>query len=122
MALDHVEVRLSHARIHAKDCEDCKTEKGLLDEIQSELLEAARARRDAATFRVDSYDELKEKLADPGGFLKAHWCGDGKCEERIQEETKATIRCLAFDEPDEAGRCIICDGASQKRAHFAKAY
>ena len=92
--------------------------------LESEL-EALKSRADLLGLKYHpsiGVDKLKEKLADPGGFLKAHWCGDGKCEERIQEETKATIRCLAFDEPDEAGRCIICDGASQKRAHFAKAY
>ena len=70
----------------------------------------------------EDYDAFKARLADPGGFLLAHWCGDGKCEERIQEETKATIRCLAFDQPAESGRCIVCDGTSNKRAHFAKAY
>ena len=79
-------------------------------------------RRDAATFEVDDYDEFKAKLEDPGGFLLAHWCGDGACETRVQEETKATIRCLAFDQPEEKGACMICGGASNKRAHIAKAY
>jgi prolyl-tRNA synthetase len=96
--------------------------KRMLDELQQELFEAARQRRDAATYGVDSYDELKIKIEDPGGFLLAHWCGDAKCEAQVQEETKATIRCLAFDQPDEAGSCIVCGGASKKRAHFAKAY
>jgi prolyl-tRNA synthetase len=94
----------------------------MLDAIQDELLQAARRRRDAATFDVNSYDEFKQKLADPGGFLLAHWCGSGECEEKVQEETKATIRCLAFDQPDEKGACIVCGGDSPKRAHFAKAY
>jgi len=94
----------------------------MLDALQDELLQAARRRRDAATFEVDSYDEFKKKLADPGGFLLAHWCGSGECEEKVQEETKATIRCLAFDQPDEQGACIVCGGDSPKRAHFAKAY
>ena len=94
----------------------------MLDAIQDELLQAARRRRDAATFEVNSYDEFKQKLADPGGFLLAHWCGGGECEKKVQEETKATIRCLAFDQPDEKGACIVCGGDSPKRAHFAKAY
>jgi prolyl-tRNA synthetase len=94
----------------------------LLDEIQREMFEAALARREAATFPVDTYDEFKAKLESPGGFLLAHWCGNGACEERVKEETKATIRCLAFDQPEERGRCIVCGGASTKRAHFAKAY
>jgi prolyl-tRNA synthetase len=94
----------------------------LLDEIQGEMLRAARELREAATFNVDSYDEFKAKIEDPGGFLLAHWCGSGDCEEKVQEETKATIRCLAFDQPDEQGSCIVCGGESSKRAHFAKAY
>jgi len=96
--------------------------KELLEEVQGKLLATARERRDAATFEVDDYDDFKRKLADPGGFLLAPWCGDDACEERVQEETKATIRCLAFDQPDEAGRCMICGKDSPKRAHFAKAY
>jgi prolyl-tRNA synthetase len=94
----------------------------MLDAIQDEMLEAARRRRDEATFEVNSYDEFKKKLDDPGGFLLAHWCGSGDCEEKVQEETKATIRCLAFDQPEEQGSCIVCGGSSPKRAHFAKAY
>jgi prolyl-tRNA synthetase len=94
----------------------------LLDTIQQDLFAAARDRRDAATFEVDDYDEFRRKLADPGGFLLAHWCGNGACEGRIQEETSATIRCLAFDQPEETGRCIICGGESKRRVHFAKAY
>ncbi len=94
----------------------------LLDDIQGEMLRAARERRDAATFNVDSYEEFKAKIEDPGGFLLAHWCGSGVCEDKVQEETKATIRCLAFDQPEEDGPCIVCGGKSPKRAHFAKAY
>jgi prolyl-tRNA synthetase len=94
----------------------------LLDEIQREMFETARARRDAATQTVDSWDEFQEKLASPGGFLLAHWCGDSECERTVQEETKATIRCLAFDQPDEKGRCVRCDGESTRRVHFARAY
>ncbi len=96
--------------------------RALLDEIQREMFEAALARRAAATLAVESYDELKARIDSPGGFLLAHWCGNAACEGRVQEETKATIRCLAFDQPDERGRCIVCGEASGKRAHFAKAY
>jgi prolyl-tRNA synthetase len=94
----------------------------LLDEIQREMFEAARARRDAATIAVDTWDEFREKLASPGGFLLAHWCGDPECERTVQEKTKATIRCLTFDRPDEKGRCVRCDRESTRRVHFARAY
>ena len=66
----------------------------LLEEIQAELFETACRRRDEATSSVDDYDDFKGKLDEPGGFLLAHWCGDRNCEEQVQTETKATIRCL----------------------------
>jgi len=96
--------------------------RGLLDEVQNALFEAARERRDAATYEVDGYDEFKSRLEQTGGFLLAHWCGGADCEAKVQEETKATIRCLAFDQPEEAGACMVCGKPSTKRAHFAKAY
>jgi prolyl-tRNA synthetase len=94
----------------------------LLDELQSEMLEAARERRDAATRDVDTYDEFKSLLDSTGGFLLARHCGDSACEQAIQEETKATIRCLVFDQPDDPGPCVRCDGEADKRVHFARAY
>jgi prolyl-tRNA synthetase len=94
----------------------------LLEEEQRAMFEAARRRRDVATNEVDDYDDFRARVEDPGGFLLAHWCGDAACEVKVQEETKATIRCLAFDQPEEPGKCIVCGGASPKRAHFAKAY
>jgi prolyl-tRNA synthetase len=114
--------RLSREKIFVSMDEVATRVGQLLEKIQQDLFSAAGERRAAATFEVDDYDEFKQKLADPGGFLLAHWCGNDACEERIQEETKATIRCLAFDQPEEAGACIICGGTSTKRAHFAKAY
>jgi prolyl-tRNA synthetase len=94
----------------------------LLDEVQAEMFAAALRRREAATFEIDSYDDFKARLSAGGGFLLAHWCGDGACEERVQQETKATIRCLAFDQPQEKGSCIVCGGDSERRVHFARAY
>ncbi len=94
----------------------------LLEEVQREMLEAARARRDAATFTVDSWDGFRERNESTGGFLLAHFCGSSECENSIQEETKATVRCLAFGQPEEAGRCVRCGGPSPRRVHFAKAY
>jgi prolyl-tRNA synthetase len=95
----------------------------LLEELQAEMLTAARARRDAATFVIDGYDAFKEKLESPGGgFMLAHWCGDGACETAIHEETKATVRVITFDGPKEAGKCVRCGNPSPRRVHFAKAY
>jgi prolyl-tRNA synthetase len=94
----------------------------LLNEVQAEMLAAARARRDAATLSVDDYARFREVLDGPGGFLLSHWCGDRECETAIHEETKATIRCLAFDSPQESGACVRCARPSERRVHFAKAY
>jgi prolyl-tRNA synthetase len=94
----------------------------LLEEIQAQMFAAALERREAATLTIDSYDEFKTKIENPGGFLLAHWCGSAECEAKVKEETKATIRCLGFDQPEETGPCIVCGETSNKRAHFAKAY
>jgi prolyl-tRNA synthetase len=93
-----------------------------LEAIQAEMLAAARARRDAATVPVDDYDAFKARLESAGGFLLAPWCGETACEVAIQEETKATVRVLAFDQPAEAGSCVRCRKPSARRVHFAKAY
>jgi prolyl-tRNA synthetase len=96
--------------------------RSMLEEIQGEMLEAARQRRDEATFPVDDWDAFREKIENPGGFLLAHWCGDTACEQSIQEETKATIRLLAFGQAEESGSCVRCGGESARRVHFARAY
>ncbi len=94
----------------------------LLDEIQSEMLQTALERREQATHVVDGYEEFKVKLADGGGFLLAHWCGAAECEAAIQAETRATIRCITFDQPNEEGTCLKCGEKSSRRVHFARAY
>ncbi len=95
----------------------------LLDEIQRELLDAARARRDAATSTVDTWEDFQAKLDDPGGFVLAHWGGDAETEARIKEETGATLRCIPLEGPEEAPRpCIRGEGTSTRRVYFARAY
>lgn len=95
---------------------------GLLDAAQKGLFDRALEFRKEQTRDVNSYDEFKAEL-DKGGFLMAHWDGTTKTEERIQQETKATIRCLPLeDQRDEAGSCILTGEPSQRRVLFAKAY
>jgi prolyl-tRNA synthetase len=89
---------------------------------QAELLQRARAFRDANTHRVDTYGQLKDGLDGEGGFFLAPWCGDARCETQVNEETGATIRCIPFDSPAEAGRCLVCGGTSERRVLFARAY
>jgi prolyl-tRNA synthetase len=93
----------------------------ILVEIQSDLYAKALARREAATHKVDSYAEFKEKL-DDGGFFLAHWDGTSATEERIKEETKATIRCIPLHGPKEPGQCMVTGAPSQQRVLIARAY
>jgi len=79
----------------------------LLKEIQKNLFERAKKYRDANSFEVNSYDEFKQKIEDPGGFLWAHWDGTAETEERIATETKATIRCIPFARAKEEGKCMV---------------
>lgn len=96
----------------------------MLDTIQANLRERALKFRQANTFRVDRWDDFKARTAGEGGagFLMAHWCGQTACEKQIQEETKATIRCIPFDRAKEIGACVRCGGASDGRVVFAKSY
>lgn len=95
----------------------------LLGEIQTSLFEKARSFREENTHRVDTWEEFKEALEkDVPGFLYAHWDGTTETEEKIQEETKATIRCIPIDNPAEEGTCIYSGKPSTQRVMFAKAY
>src|SRR5690606_28771534 len=71
----------------------------LLDEIQQSLFAAAKKMLDENTVTVDSYDVLKERVAASAGFSRAYWCGSEECETQVKAETKATIRCIPFDQP-----------------------
>jgi prolyl-tRNA synthetase len=94
----------------------------MLQAMQTALFERARKFRDDNTYEVDSYDEFKKKIEEPGGFLLAHWDGTRETEDRIAAETKATIRCIPFDRAQEAGKCMVTGQPSQSRVVFAKAY
>jgi prolyl-tRNA synthetase len=94
----------------------------LLREIQQNLFDRAKKFRDANSFEVNSYDEFKQKIEEPGGFFWAHWDGTRETEDRISEETKATIRCIPFNRKKEAGKCMVTGKPSEGRVVFAKAY
>ncbi len=93
----------------------------LMDEIQDNIYNKALDFRKNHTYQTDSYEEFKEIL-DKGGFIMAHWDGTSETEERIKDETKATIRCIPFDAPDEDGKCILTGKPSKRRVLFARAY
>ncbi|NML66008.1 proline--tRNA ligase [Hymenobacter sp. RP-2-7] len=94
----------------------------LLNDIQLTIYNKALAYRASHTTRVETYDEFKAVLDGKGGFVVAHYDGTAETEERIKDETKATVRNLPLNEPDEEGVCIVTGRPSQRRAWFARAY
>ncbi|MDB3906620.1 proline--tRNA ligase [Crocinitomicaceae bacterium] len=94
----------------------------LLDEMQKNLFDKAFNFRAENTHKVDSYDEFKERIENEGGFFLAHWDGTEETEQKIKEDTKATIRCIPFDREEETGECMVTGKPSAGRVIFAKAY
>lgn len=96
--------------------------KALLDEIQANIYKKALTFRDSMITKVDTYEEFKKVLTEKGGFISAHWDGTTETEEKIKEETKATIRCIPLDSVPEEGKCIYTSKPSHQRALFAISY
>ncbi|MGF6847138.1 prolyl-tRNA synthetase [Chitinophaga sp. W3I9] len=94
----------------------------LLDEIQLNLFNKAKAYRDSHITRVDTFEEFEKVLDEKGGFVSAHWDGTAETEEQIKDRTKATIRCIPLNNPQEAGTCILTGKPSKERVLFARAY
>jgi len=94
----------------------------LLKEIQKSIFQRALSYREDNTTDVDTYQEFKRVLKEKGGFIKAHWDGTRETEERIKNETKASIRCILLDEKEESGKCVYSGKPSGKKVVFAKAY
>jgi prolyl-tRNA synthetase len=94
----------------------------LLEEIQQNLYDTAKARMTNLTTKVDSFDDFKKTLDEKGGFVLAHWDGSTETEEKIKELTKATIRCIPIGNPLEDGTCILTGNPSKQRVMFARAY
>ena len=94
----------------------------MLQAMQKDLFERARRFRDANTHVVNSYDDFKKKIEEPGGFFLAHWDGTRETEGRIAAETKATIRCIPMNRANESGQCMVTGRSSAGRVVFAKAY
>jgi prolyl-tRNA synthetase len=96
-----------------------------LDQIQADLFHRALAFRDQHSKAISDYHQFKQEIEEPGGFFWTHWCGNRACEDRLQEETKATIRCLptlhTIDLPKE-GNCLLCSVPAKERVVIAKAY
>jgi len=98
----------------------------LLEKIQQNLFDRAKAYRDNNTYKVDTWEDFVDVVDNKGGFAYAHWDGTVETELKIKELTKATTRCLPFENPfgeeEEAGKCILTGNPSKRRVLFAKAY
>jgi len=94
----------------------------LLDEIQDNIYKKALDHRLANITKVDSYEEFNKVIANKGGFVSAHWDGTAETEDKIKEETKATIRCVPWNVEEEKGKCMVTGKPSTRRVLFAKAY
>jgi prolyl-tRNA synthetase len=93
----------------------------LLRDMQKSLFDRAKAFRDAHVRTADSYDQFKTLIEEPG-FVWAHWDGTRATENRVQQETKATIRCIPFDGPQTPGNCMVTGAPSSRPVLFARAY
>jgi prolyl-tRNA synthetase len=94
----------------------------LLENIQDNIYRKAVDYRNANTYKADSWDEFIKILDTTGGFIMAHWDGTPETEQKIKEMSKATIRCIPLDTPEEQGKCILTGNPSTQRVMFARAY
>jgi prolyl-tRNA synthetase len=113
--------RDTREKVAAKEDEAVTAVMGLLEEIQNSLFRRAKEHLEQNITAVRAFDEFKEVLKNKGGFIKASWCSDSRCEEKIKEETGATIRVIASDETPFS-KCVHCGKTASEVVYFAKAY
>ena len=94
----------------------------LLERMQTEMLERARAHRDAHTYIAKDYEEFKQMFTEKAGFVKAMWCGCQDCEDKIKEELSVTSRCMPFEQEQLSDVCVCCGKPAKKMVYWGKAY
>ena len=94
----------------------------VLDAMQHDMLERAREHREKHTYIATNYDEFKEAVATKPGFIKAMWCGDEACENKIKEDTTATSRCMPFEQEQISDKCVCCGKPAKAMVYWGKAY
>ena len=93
-----------------------------LEHIQQEMFDAALKNREEKTSEARSYEEFSQIIAEKGGFVKAMWCGELACEEKIKEDTGATSRCMPFEQEEISDKCVCCGKPAKKLVYWGKAY
>jgi len=99
-----------------------ETVKELLDNIQENLFTRAKKFLEENIRETSDYNEFKKIIEKQKGLIKTYWCGNKECEEKIKEETKASIRCIPFEQEKVSGKCIYCGKESSTLVYFARAY
>ena len=94
----------------------------ILETMQHDMLEKARAHRDSHTYDATTYEEFVETINNKPGFVRAMWCGDQACEDKIKEDTTATSRCMPFEQHQLSGTCVCCGKPAKKMVYWGKAY
>ncbi|WP_048340993.1 proline--tRNA ligase [Clostridium novyi] len=94
----------------------------LLDEIHNSMLEHARTHRDEHTYTAKTLDEFKEIADTKPGFIKAMWCGDTACEEKLKEVAGVSSRCMPFEQEEITDKCICCGKEAKHMVYWGKAY
>jgi len=94
----------------------------ILEDIQQNLYHRAQSFLEENTHDVETWDEFQEIIKHQGGFVRAEWCGLAECEAKIKEATKATVRCIPFENGTERGACVRCGKPSRHKVLFAQAY
>lgn len=94
----------------------------LLDDIHNSMYEAAKANRDSKTHAALNMEQFRDIVENKTGFVKAMWCGDRACEDKIKEETGATSRCIPFDQEKISDTCVCCGKKADKLLYWGRAY
>ena len=94
----------------------------LLPQIQQDMFDRAKAHRDAHMYEATEYAEFCDIINNKPGFVKAMWCGDEACENKIKEDLTATSRCMPFDQTPISGKCVCCGKEAKKLVYWGKAY
>ena len=114
--------RDTYQKSNAKMNKAVQTTEKLLEDIQKNLYAKAKATLEEKTTTVQNYDTFQKKLKDKGGFIKAAWCGNPKCEEKIKEETGATIRLKPLEKEKAVTNCVYCGKKNGEMVYFARSY
>ncbi len=94
----------------------------ILEQMQSDMLERARAHRDEHTYVAHNYDEFTRIFNEKAGFVKAMWCGDQACEDKIKEDLSVTSRCMPFEQEQISDTCVCCGKPAKKMVYWGRAY